>query len=163
MKPDGDAESRKSGFDQQLQVIVVRLIHEKSGVEAAEFWIDDGEGTESPTENGRFKAIRRQSPSMVRRVPPLISSRASEWMLASRRVSSLPPSQTKKTITEPECRLAPEAVSNLLLVYEREARPSTTIWTTNATMPPRDPERKMLAAMSAATPAVAVLRFPSVK
>jgi len=30
---------------------------------------------------------------------------------------------------------------------------SITIWTTNAAMPPRDPERKMLAAISAAIPA----------
>src|SRR5208337_2993968 len=49
-KPDGDGESRQASLDQQLQIIVVRLVHEEGGVETAKFRIDDGKGAESPTE-----------------------------------------------------------------------------------------------------------------
>ncbi len=41
--------------------------------------------------------------------------------------------------------------------------PSTTIWATKAAIPPREPERKILAAISAAIPATAILRLPFVK
>jgi hypothetical protein len=40
---NGDGESGQAGFDQQLQIIVVRLVDEKRSVEAAKLRIDDRE------------------------------------------------------------------------------------------------------------------------
>ena len=51
-KPDGDQKSSEAGFDQQLQVVVVRLVDEERCVEAAKLRIDDGKCAESPAQEG---------------------------------------------------------------------------------------------------------------
>ena len=50
-KPDRDGESGETGFDQQLQIIVMSLVHEERGVETAKFRIDDRKSAESPAEH----------------------------------------------------------------------------------------------------------------
>src|ERR1700675_3752964 len=51
-KPDRDGEASQAGFDEQLQIIVVRVVHEEGGVKTAKFRVDNGKGAESPTEDG---------------------------------------------------------------------------------------------------------------
>jgi len=80
-----------------------------------------------------------------------------------RRVSSFPPIQTRKTITSARNVPSRRGCFQLPSRLRTKSTASITIWTTNAAMPPRDPERKMLAAISAAIPATRILRLPSVK
>ena len=49
-KPGRDRESRHSRLDQQLQIIIVRLVDKEQTVETAKFRVDDGERAESPTQ-----------------------------------------------------------------------------------------------------------------
>ena len=51
-EPDCDGESGQAGFDQQLQIIIVGLVHEEVGVETAKFRVGGGKGAQSPAENG---------------------------------------------------------------------------------------------------------------
>src|SRR5205085_10199980 len=48
-KPHCYPEPGAASLDQQLQVVVVSLIDKKTGIEAAELWIDHGESAESPS------------------------------------------------------------------------------------------------------------------
>ena len=93
--------------------------------------------------------MRRQSRSMVKRTPPLSSWRASDWMLASRRVSSLPPSQIRKPIMSSRNSSQSGGLFPVAL-RARSSKARTTICTTKASMPPREPERKMVPAIRAA-------------
>src|ERR1700682_3742987 len=51
-KPDRDGAPNHPGLDQQLQIIIVRMVHEEAGIETAEFRVNNWEGAESPTEEG---------------------------------------------------------------------------------------------------------------
>src|SRR5450755_1143449 len=48
--PDRNGESGQAGLDQQLQIVIVRLVDEEGGVETAKLRIDNWKRAESPTQ-----------------------------------------------------------------------------------------------------------------
>ena len=89
---------------------------------------------------------------MVRRIPPVISERVSVEMLDTRRLSSPPPTQVSRLMT-----ISRKAATLTAVLKPRCWRIKTTAKIsssmTNASIPPREPLRKIVDAMTAAVAA----------
>ena len=111
-----------------------------------------------------LSSMRKQSRSMVRRTPPLISCAGLGVNADQASGEFVAADPDQKADDQHQERAQHERVLPVALARAKQKHGEHDhLNATKANMPPREPERKMLPAIRAAMPATAIWRFPFVK
>src|SRR5215469_16561553 len=161
-KPEQHDEPHDAGFCKKLQVVIMRFVDVEVRIERTELRIDNREGSQSPAQDGPFQGHAERV---------FVETGAS----AARELGAGFGAETGKPVDElaaanPDEQADDEDEKNSDTGRDPRPRcirnssePRKTNWTMTSNIPPREPERKIVPTIKAATAMATVRILPSVK